>query len=108
MPINYTYGFDYIGRSDSNFGIEMSLNVDLSLGYRALMFWMVRSEENILVLNPNLFVEIASHSWFKISFGIIDVKIALDLIGYKFSPVDYQATWSLDNYDQYCHSISYT
>lgn len=72
------------------------------------MFWMVRSQENILVLNPNIFVEAASHSWMTISLGVVDIKIALDLIGYKFSPVDYQATWSLDHYDHYCHSISYT
>jgi len=93
--------------TESNFGIELSLNVDLSIGYKALMFWMVRAKENLLVLNPSIFAEAASHSWFVIRLGIVEFWLRLDLIGYKFSPVDYQATWSLDHYDRFCQSISY-
>lgn len=106
-PLNLIFGYDFSEVTLSNFGIEFSFNIDLSLGYRALMFWMVRAQENLLVLNPNIFLEAASHSWMVLRLGVVEFWFRLDLIGYKFSPVDYQATWSLDQYSHYCHSMSY-
>ena len=29
----------------------------------------------------------------------------MDVTGYKIAPVDYQATWDLDNKQDYCHSV---
>jgi hypothetical protein len=56
-------GFDNAGASTWFWGVEFSFNLDLSLGYRAIFFSMWKYADPWLVINPNIFAELASHNW---------------------------------------------
>ena len=38
---------------------------------------------------------------------LIEVTFSLKLLGFKFSPLDFQFAWDLDNKDRYCYSVGY-
>ena len=37
----------------------------------------------------------------------MDIRVNLDFIGYKVTPLDYQGMWSLTNMTNYCHSLGF-
>ena len=90
---------------DLDFRFEVAFNADIGAGYEALLFWIMREGKNLLVLNPNVYAEVASHSWIIFKLYFIEFRISMDITGYKITPVDYQATWDLDNKRDYCHSV---
>ncbi len=60
------------------------------------MFYYRKEMANLLVMNPNIFVEFASHVFINFRLYFIDIGFRMDVNGYKIKPVDYQATWDLD------------
>lgn len=105
------WGYEYMGSTikdreprpdDRDFRFEIGLDADLGLGYEGLIFWIKREGKNLLVLNPNAFFEVASHSWMTFKLYFIEFTIRLDLTGYRITPLDYQATWDIDNKRDYC------
>ena len=90
---------------DRDFRFEVGLDADLGLGYEGLIFWIVREGKNLMVLNPTAFFEVASHSWILFKLYFWEIRFSLDLTGYKITPIDYQATWDIDNKKDYCQSV---
>lgn len=88
-------------------GFEASFKLDLAAGYQIFMHWLIRDKENLLIFNPNIFFQLATwnHVAFKLYF--IEWWFRFNVTAEKFSPVDYQALWSLDNMESYCHSVSW-
>ncbi len=88
-------------------GFEASFKLDLYIAYQIYLHWLIRDDENLLVLNPNIYLSLATlnHIAFKLYF--IEWWFHFDIVGEKFTPVDYQALWSLDNMESYCHSVSW-
>ena len=74
---------------DLDFRFEIAWNLDLGIGYEALMFWIFREGKNLLVLNPNVYVELASHSWILFKLYFVEFRFNIDITGYKIAPVDY-------------------
>jgi hypothetical protein len=108
------FGYDYSSydaTSDESFyehiGFEASFNIDLAAGYQAFFQWITKDKENLLVINPNIFVEVSTRNWIAFKLFFIEWWFRFDITGYKFTPVDYQALWSLDDYKSYCHSVSW-
>ena len=94
MPENktqYTWGYEWDASSegDFSFGLGLDFNLDLALGYRAVFMWMYSEGEDWLVMNPHIFAELASHSYFAVKLGIVEARILLDLNGYRATPVEY-------------------
>ena len=48
----------------------------------------------------------ASHTFINFRLYFLDLGFRFDINGYRINPVDYQATWDLDNKEEYCHSVS--
>lgn len=86
-------------------GIDIGFSTDVILTYQGLAFWLARQNKDFLVLNPSVFLEAAGHVWFELKLYFMTIKVNGDLIGYKASPLDYQATWDLDNKEDYCQSL---
>ena len=108
------WGYEYMASTikdrdpldeDRDFRFEFGLDADLGLGYEGLIFWIKREGKNLLVLNPNAFLEVASKSWISIKLYFIEFTIKMDLTGYRITPLDYQATWDIDNKRDYCQSV---
>jgi len=96
---------DNLSDADRDFRFEIALDADLGLGYEGLIFWKVREGKNLLVLNPNAYFEVASHSWILFKLYFWEIRISMDITGYKITPFDYQATWDIDNKKDYCQSV---
>lgn len=62
----------------------------------------MNNNENMVATNPRFFIEAASHNWITIKAPFFHVSLYLDIIPYRFVPLDYQATWSLENKNRYC------
>jgi len=52
-----------------------------------------------------MFLEVASKSWMSFKLYFIEFTIKMDLTGYRITPIDYQATWDIDNKKDYCQSV---
>lgn len=89
------------------FGLDASINFDISIGYRAIFFWMFKNNNDWLVINPIVFGEVASHSWLGLKLGVLEIYARLDGTGYRATPVEYQATWNLNDPAQYCHTMGF-
>lgn len=61
----------------------------MSLGYQLLMFYYKKEMADLLVLNPNIFVELASHIFINFRLYFIDLGFRIESNGYKIKPVDY-------------------
>jgi len=73
--------------------------LDLALGYRAIFFSMWKYKDPWLVINPNIFAEIASHNWVTFKLAFMDIRVNFDFIGYKATPIEYQGMWNLNRTD---------
>ena len=84
------------------------MNGDISLGWEGLAFWLLRDDVDYLVLNPTIFGEIASHCFISLNLWRWELKLRLDIIGFKLTPLDYQSSVNMQNPGHYCHSLSRT
>lgn len=53
------------------------------------MFYYKKEMADLLVLNPNIFVELASHIFINFRLYFIDLGFRIESNGYKIKPVDY-------------------
>ena len=88
-------------------GFEASFRLDLLIGYQIFMHWIIRDQENMMIFNPNIFLGLLTinHVAFKLYW--IEWWFYFNIVAEKFTPVDYQALWSLDHMQNYCHSVSW-
>ena len=90
------WGYEYMKSNISNptddsldFRFEVAFNMDIGVGYEILLFWILREGKNLLVLNPNAFIELSTRNEMKFKLGIIEWIINVDLTGYRITPLDY-------------------
>ena len=90
------WGYEYANSTMDNptedsldFRFEISFNLDLGVGYEALIFWIRREGKNLLVFNPNAFLELSTRNYLKFKLGIIEWTVNVDFTGYRITPVDY-------------------
>ena len=109
----YGYDWDTITTTNadgtssvSNYGLSLSLNADLSIGWSALSFWFSIDDMNKLVINPSAFAEIASHNSFTVHMGNFQYSILLDIIGYRWTPFDVEFLMDMDYPRDYCYGVS--
>ena len=57
------------------------------------------------MLNPAVYGEVAAHGWLAFKLYFMQLWVFVDMEAFKASPLDYQALWSLDNMENYCHSV---
>jgi hypothetical protein len=88
-------------------GIEVAFRLDLAAGYQVFLHWLYRDDENFLIINPNIYFQLATLNHIAFKLYWIEWWFRFNIIAEKFTPVDYQALWSLDNMDKYCHSVSW-
>jgi len=69
------------------------------------MYWLYRNSENFVVINPNIYGEVAGSIYFGIKLYFIQFWVYLDMEAVRASPLDYQGLWSLDNMSNYCQSL---
>ena len=90
-----SFGYEYpeFPRSytlnENTFQFEFDANIDLSIGYQVLMFYYRKEQADLMVLNPNMFLELASHIFINFRLYFVDIGIRADINGYKIKPVDY-------------------
>ena len=88
-------------------GFEASFKLDIAAGYKVYLAWLYRDDENFLILNPNIFLQVATLNYIAIKLYWIEWWFRFNIEVEKFTPIDYQALWSLDNMDSYCNSLSW-
>ena len=74
-----SFGFDNAGETTWYWGIDFAFNLDLALGYRAIFFSMWKYKDPWLVMNPNIFAELASHNWITFKLAFMDIRVNFDL-----------------------------
>ena len=79
----------------------------MGLGYKALFFWTVANQENVLAMNPFAFLEMATHDWLTIYLPGMYFSVLFHAWPIRFTFADLQANWSLDNPGKYCRSLGY-
>ena len=95
-PIKGFWGVEYMKSNldapteeGNDFRFEVAFNMDIGVGYEILLFWILREGKNLLVLNPNAFIELSTRNEMKFKLGIIEWIINVDLTGYRITPLDY-------------------
>ena len=53
------------------------------------MFYYRLANKNLMVMNPNIFIEAAGHLFVNFRLWLIDIGIRTDVNGYKINLVDY-------------------
>lgn len=94
--------------STGNWGLVISFAYDLALGYTAELLSFVESDNTFLALNPIAFAEAYGEVRVKLSTGLFKGEVILDLKPFRVAPVDYQAAWNLNQYNDFCSSLSFT
>jgi len=54
-----------------------------------MFFWMFKKGHDWLVINPNIFAEVATHNYIGFKLGVLEIYIHLDGLGYSATPVEY-------------------
>ena len=112
-PVNLMWGYGYNSYDISqpalfeHLGIELSFTLDLAVGYQIFLSWLYRDDENFLIINPNVFFTLASLNYVAIKLYWIEWWFRFNVVAEKFTPLDYQALWSLDDMTSYCHSVGW-
>jgi len=107
-PLLQTWGRSYkLTFTSKNYGIYWNFNADLGMGYKALFFWTVANQQNLLAMNPFAFLEMATHNDVQIYLPGMYFMVFLHAWPIRFTFADLQATWSMDQMGQYCRSFGY-
>ena len=59
------------------------------------------------MVNPHLFGEASIWASVTLKLLIWEATLTLKLVGFKFSPLDFQVAKDLSNSDRYCSSVGY-
>jgi hypothetical protein len=108
MPIvqNMEYSKYFETDKYGGFGIGFDFEADVDLGYAFPIEYLYTNKDNIL-LNPSVYVEVASHSYMDIIFPFIEWRFTFDFIGYKFTIADYILLLDLHKKNSYCSGLTW-
>jgi hypothetical protein len=88
------------------FGIGWDFEFDVDLGYAFPVEYFFTNIDNLL-FNPQLYVEVASHSYMDLIFPMIEYRFRFDFVGYKYTILDYVFLWNLHNLNEHCSGMSW-
>ena len=94
-PNVQTLSYDW-GEFYNDFGLKTGVQADLSFGYKLPIF-SVKTDRQQLVVNPQVFIEAASHNYLAFHFGILRFRFNIDLLAFKFTAFDAQLMMSLES-----------
>lgn len=103
---NMQYSKYFISSKYGEWGIGWNFEFDVDLGYNLPVDYIYTNSDNLLI-NPQVYMEIASHSYMDIIFPFINYRYKLDINGYKYTIADYIFLLSLVDYRNYCQGISW-
>lgn len=84
-----TYGKSFNAGETSDWGLDIEINTDIGIGYKASFFWLLANNENFIAMNPFAFFEVASHNWVTIRTPLAHISLNINLIPFRFIPIDY-------------------
>lgn len=71
----------------SGFGFGFSLGFDIAGGYESPISYLFTVRDNLLI-NPQFYAEVASHSYMEFITPIMTYQIKLDVVGVRFRFAD--------------------
>ena len=72
------------------FGFGISTWSDIFASLESPAFKLNQGNESWLIVNPHLFGEASAAITFTLSFYIVSVSLTFKIVGFKFSPLDFQ------------------
>ena len=87
-------------------GIGWNFGLDADIGYNFPIQYLYTGNDNLL-LNPQVYFEVASHSYMDIILPNIEYRIRFDFSGYKYTIVDYVFLFDINNTTNYCSGLSW-
>lgn len=70
-------------------------------------FWLDKGKDDWLIYNPYLFGEGSITAGFTLRLWLWNLTLRIKAQGIKFSPLDFQLAWNLDEMSNYCYSVGY-
>ena len=70
-------------------GFEASFKLDLMLGYQIFLHYLIRNKENMLIFNPNIYLQLATLNHIAFKLYWIEWWFYFNITAEKFTPVDY-------------------
>ena len=109
--LKFGYSYDTSTGMDptiyQHLGVKVGFEADLAGGYGMPFNWLHVNDENFLAFNPNAYIALAVEGVVQLKLYWIEWQFTVVSFIEKFTPFDYQALWSLDNMQKYCHSINW-
>ena len=98
-----------IAQTDSGqvLGLSIFSFADLFASAQSPAFWLSMQGQDTLVLNPHIFGEASVGASFTLKLLIWNVTLKAEFQGIKFSPLDFQIAWDLNELHRYCYSVGY-
>ena len=89
------------------FAFSASTIADLMAAYSTPAFWVNRQGQDWAIFNPKVFVEASAQAEVTLKLGLVHLILNFKLMGFRWTPLEYQLAWDLDKKDRACYSISY-
>ena len=108
----YLYDFEneaYLATNSrgQSLGLKTKIASDVYASFQSPAFWLSTNQQNWLIVNPHLFGEVSAWASVTLKFLIWEATLTLRLVGFKFSPLDFQVAKDLSNTDRYCSSVGF-
>ena len=91
--------------SGGSMGISQSIAADLFASYSSPAFSITTSDRDWLVINPHLFGEASLETSITVKLILVELTLSLKILGYKFSPLDFQMALDIETGEDYCTSV---
>lgn len=108
----YLYDFEneaniYSNDRGQSLGISTKIASDIYASFQSPAFRITNNDSNWMIVNPHLFGEASIWSSVTVKLIILEVTLTFKLIGFKFSPLDFQVAFDLDSTNRYCSSVGF-
>ena len=108
----YLYNFEndmniITNSKGQSLGLTTKLAADIFASFESPAFWLSENDLNWIIVNPHLFGEASIWTTVTFKLFIVEFTLSFKLLGFKFSPLDFQAALDLDNPSRYCSSVGY-
>ena len=94
-----------IGTVTTPIGFELETIFDGFMTYDMPSFMLTLAEQRWVVFNPHLFFEISASVQVSLRLLNLIASVELKLLGYRWSPLDFQVGWDMDDKSRFCYSL---
>ena len=93
--------------TDGGWGISLKIDADISWGYNLIAWWYPYNFRDAIIFNPQLLLEIASHSYLGFHFGDWwTIKFWLEGVAYRFNIFDVLQVYDPET-GGYCYDATF-